>query len=563
MNRAASSSGLVRTPWAAMLVLGLLVLLLHVHTLHAWFVGDDYDILRIVTEKQGWGDALRMTYAGNWGPVSYLQFYFNYRTGGFDPLPYHLTNLFWLWLTVVALYVFVRTVWPEARFAAWAAALLFTSHPLHDEAVSYICARSHVTAAALATVSLLLYARFRRSSGSGLERAALLTGAVLTAFVGGLSKESALTVPLWIFAFEWLFVRDDGGLLIRRAVRALRRSAPFFAAAAAVPLARWLAVGGAQPRLEEATVEAVSLLHRITTDLSVYGLYGALPIPFGWMSLAALGPWRVLGWIVVATAYAVGLCCLGVSAAGGPFGRAAGVYVLGLVIASVTLLPVVVAGLPLRRRYLFIASLGIALMAAAAFERLRAARPRVAHVALGVTVLLFGAGLAQRNDLYRRSGQVAQSFFLAVLTAPDAEDLYKIALITIPRFYAGDNVSGAYLLHRTDIEHGLKLFGVESAQVAYPLKCDFADDYSSEASFVSAHELDLVVRFRSQRAYEAAHARDPALDAWRNNARALLVSADPAGRELRYRVTLKDDFWDTESRALFLYSDGKFTRLRR
>lgn len=535
-----------------MLGLGLLVLLLHAHTLHAWFLGDDYDILRIVTDQQGWGDALHMTYAGNWGPVSYLQFYVNYRTAGFDPLPYHLTNLFWLWLTVVALYMFVRTVCPEAPFAAWAAALLFTTHPVHDEAVSYICARSHVTATALGMLSLWLYARSR----------ALLPIAVLTAFVGGLSKESALTVPVWIVAFEWLFVRDDGAGRIRSAVRALRSSLPFFVAAGAVPLARWLVVGGAPPKLEEAPVEVASLFHRIAADLSVYGLFGALPIPFGWMSLAALGPWRLLGWIVVASALAAGLLCFRANAAGSRFGRAAGVYVLGLTIASVTLLPVVVAGLPLRRRYLFIASLGIALMAAAALERLRAARPRVAHVILGITVLLFGAGLAQRNDLYRRSGNVARSFFLAVLTAPDVDVLSKIALITIPRFYGGDNVSGAYLLHRTDIEHGLKLFGVEGAQVAYPLKCDFAEDYSTAVSFVSARELDLVVRFRTQRAYDAAHSRDPALDAWRNNARALLLSADPAGRELRYRVTLKEGFWDTEDRALFLYGDGKFNRLR-
>jgi hypothetical protein len=141
----------------ASLLLALLVFALYAISLPAFFVGDDYDFLRKSSRMRGWADAAQMTFWGEWEPVWYLSWYLDFRTWGLNPLGYHLTNTLLLAATMMALFGLVRVLWPEAPLAAWAAALLFATHPLHDEAVIYLAARGHPLAALLG-----LLAMFRR-----------------------------------------------------------------------------------------------------------------------------------------------------------------------------------------------------------------------------------------------------------------------------------------------------------------------------------------------------------------------------------------------------------------
>ena len=145
-----------------------------------------------------------MEFWGEWEPLWHASWYLDFRTWGHNPVGYHLTNVFWLFVAVFALFWFVREAWPESALAAWSAGLLFATHPLHDEAVTYLAARGHTMAAALAIVVLALYARFRSGSHGRLGRAALLSAALVTAFLAALAKEVALVLPAWIAVFECL-----------------------------------------------------------------------------------------------------------------------------------------------------------------------------------------------------------------------------------------------------------------------------------------------------------------------------------------------------------------------
>jgi hypothetical protein len=553
------------------LFLGLLVALLNANALNAFFLGDDFDILWKTKDQHDLSQALRMTFVGNWGPMSYVQFYLNYRLGGLDPFVYHLTNLLWLWLAVVALFGFVRTAWPEEPLAAWAAALLFVTHPANDQAVSYICARSHSIGAALAVAALCLYARFRLRGAARAARALLLSGALLAGFLAGLSKETALTLPAWIAAFEWLFAGGDRGSRGRAMRHAVAAAVLFALAASAVFGARRLVVGGEPPRLEEAAVEAGDLAQAVVWELPIYALAGGLPLPFSWFDLAQLVRLQVLGWIVLGGAIAAGAACLGVAVLRGSarLPRAAALYVLGLTIASVSLLPILYAELVFQRRYLFIVNVGIVLMAVAALQPLHARFPRAVRGLVALLVLAGGAGTIQRNELHRGAGRVARNLIETVFQAPVEElpgpgrtEARSVVLVTLPRYYGGDRVSGVILLHRTDLYSALRLFGIGEPWIAYPLLCRHAEDYSARAELVSDSVLDLAVSFRSRRAYGAARARDLRYDQRRDAAAAELVSADPERRVLRYRVTLADGFWE-EHGELFLYGDERFTRLHR
>jgi len=555
-----------RGPIVALLLMTA-VLLLNANALQAFFAGDDFEILRRVVPASDLGDALRVTFNKNWGPLSYGQFYLNYRVAGFDPLVYHLTNLLWLSLLAVALHAFLRSTWPAEPWTAWAAALLFLTHPANEQAVANICGRSHVIGAALAVVALSLYAHLRLGSVTPTRRAVLLAGALLSAFLAGLSKETAMTLPAWIAGFELLIARGERDSFGRAVLRAAGAAVLFVLAALSVFVVRALVVGGSAPKLAAASPQAG--ISR-PPDLAAYALISGLPFPFGWADLPELRRLQALGWIVILVAFAAGVACFYArSLRARMASKACGLYVVGLIIATTTIAPVVYADVQLQRRYVFFANIGSVLMAVAVLYTLRRRFPRAASVLLAIMLLAGAIGTVQRNDLYRRGGEVVRNLVEAVREAP-MEELPKpderanpdVVLVTLPRYYGGDRASGAIMLHDTDLRAALRLLGSQKSGVEYALRCYYADDYSAQAEFLSDRTLEVTVSFRSRRSYRAAAARVPEDDGEGDSASARLIFSDADARILRYIVVLEDDFWE-EHGVLLLYSDGEFTRLTR
>ena len=178
----------------------------------SFFVGDDFDFLVMVRRLRHAGKALELTFWGEWEPLWYLSFYLDYRLWGLNPIGYHVSSILWLTLGVVMLYALVRELLPEAGLAPWAAALLFATHPLHDEAVTYLAARGHPMSGGLLLLALGLYARSRRSGLiSDGRRSALLVASLFAALLAASAKETALVFPAWIVALEvCVFGRDAG-----------------------------------------------------------------------------------------------------------------------------------------------------------------------------------------------------------------------------------------------------------------------------------------------------------------------------------------------------------------
>ena len=100
-----------------------------------------------------------------WRPLWYTSFAINYFIGGLDTLSYHLTNLalhiadsFLVYMLALALLKGrARDTWPAAVIAG----VLFASHPLQTESVSYIVSRSGLMSAFFYLSAMLLYIRYR------------------------------------------------------------------------------------------------------------------------------------------------------------------------------------------------------------------------------------------------------------------------------------------------------------------------------------------------------------------------------------------------------------------
>jgi tetratricopeptide (TPR) repeat protein len=146
--------------------------------------------------------------------LGYLTFALNYRVSGLNTTGYHAINLA-LHLTTATLLLALCTVLERSRLNndkafqdttfsfPLAAALLFVSHPVQTQAVTYITQRFSILAALFYTLALLCYAKARGKGDSGRNSlngwyAASFLAATLSMF----SKEISFSLPMAVLLLE-------------------------------------------------------------------------------------------------------------------------------------------------------------------------------------------------------------------------------------------------------------------------------------------------------------------------------------------------------------------------
>lgn len=240
------------------------VVILQLPSLFNPFIIDDYVYLETV-HKMDWAkvqDIFATSTMGAeasgvwWTPFGALPFYrplvemtfaADFFLWGMNPFGFHLTNLllhmvcvFLVWK--LGLHLFERPAW------ALASAVIFALHPIHSEALLWISGRFDLMVCAVVLTSVLCYLRWQRSEGRG-TRWLLLS---LAAFFVGLGcKETALILPGVLIGMEIL------------------RSRPAWSRAGTIRLGVTLSTFG------------VIALAYLALRFSLFGGLGTLPPPYG------------------------------------------------------------------------------------------------------------------------------------------------------------------------------------------------------------------------------------------------------------------------------------------
>jgi tetratricopeptide (TPR) repeat protein len=149
-------------------------------------------------------------------PVAHISFALNYYFHGFDTRGYHLVNITIHVLTAILLYLFIKTTlnlpllqskYGKYSLLPFAAALIWAVHPLQTQSVTYIIQRMNSMAAMFYILALYLYVKGRLA-----EKTWHNWTLFFSAFFAGLlalgSKETAATLPFFIFLYEWYFLQD-------------------------------------------------------------------------------------------------------------------------------------------------------------------------------------------------------------------------------------------------------------------------------------------------------------------------------------------------------------------
>jgi tetratricopeptide (TPR) repeat protein len=158
---------------------------------------DDPNVVKIAEKTFGWSTR----------PLGFASFWLNRQILIFigsvlpwrEPFYYRLGNILIHALAATALFWFVREITARWIVAATAGAL-FLVHPIQTQAVTYITQRFESQAAMFMLFSAAAYARFRRTGAKGW-----IVPVVLFAIGAGLTKETAVVLPLWLLFVELVF----------------------------------------------------------------------------------------------------------------------------------------------------------------------------------------------------------------------------------------------------------------------------------------------------------------------------------------------------------------------
>ena len=247
------------------------------NTLQASFHFDDNHYIR---ENLAFRNLANFPAIWLWDPprfLSNLTFALNYHFGGANVLGYHLVNILIHIASSFMAYFFTLVLFQTPRLkshplserskdVALLAGLLFVSHPIQIQAVTYIVQRQTAFATLFYVTTCFLYigARLKRNEK-------LYWIAVLFCIASMLTKQITFTLPIAILVIEFfLFPRDNPRFMKDR----MRSLIPFLVTLTITPILRLLQMRISTQRAGQ-LVETTSItsLHYLFTQFNVIQEY--------------------------------------------------------------------------------------------------------------------------------------------------------------------------------------------------------------------------------------------------------------------------------------------------
>ncbi|MBI5633805.1 MAG: tetratricopeptide repeat protein [Nitrospirae bacterium] len=241
------NTGILHKPAAHILLIVILGLLAYSNTFNVPFQWDDKALIADNPLVKDLGYFLEPSKAKDYSEyslflrryISFLTFALNYKIHGLDVMGYHVVNITIHILSALLVYILViltfRTPYFSSQnsevgiqngtirdpgFIALFASLLFVSHPIQTEAVTYIMQRFASLAAMWYLLSIVFYIKARLHHGLQAEGKVFSFStlmfyllSLLSALLAMMTKENSLTLPFAITLYEFIFFK---GILKRR-----------------------------------------------------------------------------------------------------------------------------------------------------------------------------------------------------------------------------------------------------------------------------------------------------------------------------------------------------------
>jgi tetratricopeptide (TPR) repeat protein len=334
-------------------------------------------------------------------PVMHSVYMLSHVVFGLDPWGFHLVNVMLHAAASALVFLIIRMLLERAELgspdlSALLATVLFVTHPIHTEAVTWIAGLPEVSFSLFFLLSLYLY--MRATPEGHVSSGRLYALSLISFLLSTLSKETAFALIPVLAAYDYCLVRRPF-----RPDRVARVYGPF------------LAVGGFYLIVRTAVLSSFAPLQR-HAELGAYGYFiNVFPLFSGYLE-KLLVPMDLNAFYVFHPISSVGAVA-GIASLGVALGFAVALYVsmrrvrivfLGLALIAIPLLPVLyipaLGENTFAERYLYLPSVGFAIVVASLFSWMIRRVPRGREVALGlclVVTALFSVATLQRNPVWK------------------------------------------------------------------------------------------------------------------------------------------------------------------
>ena len=453
----------------------------------------DFRHMPEIFSKSVWSFQTGTKTSNYYRPLMHTFYMFSYHIFGLKPWGFHFVNI--LFHAGVSVLVFIITMKLLQKFQfsssdshllpASIATLLFASHPIHTEAVTWIAGLPDVAFTFFYLLSFYLYISFR----DGSKRDYLLS--ILSFAAAILFKEPAITLPIVLMAYDCLFKKWDGTI-----VEVVKRYIPYVVVSGLYLLARYYALRGFAP------IESYA-------DLSTYQfIINVLPLFRSYLT-SLLWPFNLNVWHTFHPIHSIieaqGLISIVVTVifligAMAAYKKNRMVF-FSLLLIVIPLLPVfyikAISGKPFAERYLYLPSVGYVLLMGSFFSWAKEKFPRAVGSISIIFMIIVGSysvATIKRNQVWRNDYTL---FTDTVRKSPDAKDprnrlggvLFNKGQIdeAIEQYQTAvqldpDSAIPHYNLGLAYSSNGRIDEAVEQYQAALHLSPDFADAHSGLAT---------------------------------------------------------------------------------
>ncbi|KAB2959762.1 MAG: tetratricopeptide repeat protein [Candidatus Methylomirabilis oxygeniifera] len=208
-------------PVAVCLAIVGLAGLLYAGSLLNGFAFDDHLLVETNLQFRSIEGLTQLFRSGGWltyRPIRTASYAIDYALFGLNPSGFRAFNILYHALNGVLVFTVLRTILGVTR-PAFLTALLFIVHPVQTESVAYISGRRDILFTLFYLTGFYGFVRYR---ATGRGRWLYLTG--ISYYLGLLSKEMAITLPLLCLAYDLVRSMPEGGEGDRRSWRALREA---------------------------------------------------------------------------------------------------------------------------------------------------------------------------------------------------------------------------------------------------------------------------------------------------------------------------------------------------
>ena len=457
-----TTAGSIPGAWKGWLVLSMSIMTIaYTPVLFDFFVGDDFVHLQWLQRSVQHPELVLDNFHGNWldapwttsyRPLISVFMYIDYRIWGTNAVGFHLTNVGFHLVTTTTMFFIARGLYRDAAGreaeaaegnGAWdavnanvyglAAASIFGLYPLHAEAVAWITGRVDAIVGAFMCLSLLCYLRWRRRGGT------LALVICCTCFALALmSKEMAVSLPPIFLCYSLLLERNGYSTLPAKVSSSIKAAAPFFGVLVLYFVVRRAALGTFIGGYHDTLLPRHGMGHLYNTWRQALEMF-LLPVN---RAISDFGTLQIELWKF---ALLIGAMLLAFNVVDSRTVRRLAVFSLALtVLAFGPVYMLFAIGPDLQgSRYGYVPSVGLALLAAAAFvPAARGSRFPGARTGLLLPYLaLCFHGLWTNNGTWADAGREANRIRAAL--AGEYEKIQgdpQVLVLNLP-----DNLNGAYV----------------------------------------------------------------------------------------------------------------------